>query len=63
MTQAAAAAKLSINQPKVSVLKHYRLEGFSVERLMGYLTALSSDIEIRIRPPKCSPGRIGIKAA
>jgi len=45
------------------VLKHYRLEGFSVERLMGYLTALSSDIEIRIRPPKCSPGRIGIEAA
>jgi predicted XRE-type DNA-binding protein len=52
LTQAEAAAALSINQPKVSALKHYKLEGYSVERLMGFLTALGSDIEIRIRPPQ-----------
>lgn len=63
MTQATAAAKLSINQPKVSALKHYRLEGFSVERLMGFLTALGSDIEIRIRSPKRTPGQITVEAA
>ena len=62
LTQAAAAARLSINQPKVSALKHYRLEGFSVERLMGFLTALGSDIEIRIRPPKKTPGQIRVEA-
>ena len=65
-TQAAAAAALSINQPKISALKHYKLEGFSVERLMMFLTALGSDIEIRIRAPKrptSSPGHIVVEAA
>ena len=62
LTQAEAAAALSINQPKVSALKHYKLEGYSVERLMGFLTALGSDIEIRIGPPKRSPGRIRVEA-
>jgi len=63
LTQAAAASKLAVNQPKVSALKHYRLEGFSVERLMGFLTALGIDVEIRIHPPKRSPGRIRVEAA
>jgi predicted XRE-type DNA-binding protein len=42
LTQAAAAAALSINQPKISALKHYKLEEFSVQRLMTFLTALGS---------------------
>jgi predicted XRE-type DNA-binding protein len=66
LNQAAAAAALSINQPKVSALKHYKLDGFSVERLMTFLTALGSDIEIRIRAPKrdsSTPGRILVEAA
>jgi predicted XRE-type DNA-binding protein len=65
LTQAAAAIALSINQPKISALKHYKLEGFSVERLMTFLTALGSDIEIRVRLPKrsSSPGRILVNAA
>jgi predicted XRE-type DNA-binding protein len=62
LNQAEAAAALSINQPKVSALKHYKPEGYSVERLMGFLTALGSDVEIRIRPPKRSPGRIRVEA-
>lgn len=65
-TQTRVASVLGINQPKVSALKHYKLDGFSVERLMGYLTALGSDIEIRIRAPKgssSSPGRISVAAA
>ena len=40
LTQAAAAARLGLNQPKVSALRNYRLDGFSVERLMTLLTAL-----------------------
>jgi predicted XRE-type DNA-binding protein len=65
LTQAAAAAKLSISQSKVSLLKHYKLKGFSVERLMLILTALGSDIEIRIRPPASGrrAGRIVVEAA
>lgn len=63
LRQVAAAAALSISQPKVSALKHYKLDGFSVERLMAFLNALGSDIEIRIGPAKRSPGRISIQPA
>jgi predicted XRE-type DNA-binding protein len=65
LTQAAAAAKLGINQPKVSALANYKLEGFSVERLMTFLTALDQDVEIVIKPKARSErtGRISIVAA
>jgi predicted XRE-type DNA-binding protein len=49
LIQAAAAEKLGINQPKVSALANYKLDGFSVERLMTFLTALDQDVEIVIR--------------
>ena len=49
LTQAAAAARLGLNQPKVSALRNYKLDGFSVERLMTLLTALDQDVEIVIR--------------
>jgi predicted XRE-type DNA-binding protein len=48
-TQADAANQLGISQPKVSALLNYKLEGFSVERLMHFLTALDQDLEIVIR--------------
>ena len=48
LTQAAAAKLLGVNQPKVSALANYRLEGFSVERVMTFLTALGRDVEITI---------------
>ena len=38
-----------VPQPKVSALKNYRLDQFSVERLMEFLTALNQDVEIMIR--------------
>ena len=44
LTQAAAAARLGLNQPKVSALRNYKLEGFSVERLMTLLNALDQDV-------------------
>lgn len=49
LPQAAAARLLDINQPKISALVNYRLEGFSVERLMHFLNALDRDVEIVIR--------------
>lgn len=48
LTQAQAAARLGILQPHVSELAHYRLERFSVERLMQFLAALGQEVEIRI---------------
>jgi predicted XRE-type DNA-binding protein len=49
LSQTAAARLLDINQPKISALVNYRLEGFSVERLMNFLNALDRDVEIVIR--------------
>ena len=54
LSQAAASEVLKINQPKVSALANYRLDGFSVERLMNFLNALGRDVEIVIRK---APGR------
>lgn len=49
LSQSSAARHLGINQPKISALSHYRLDGFSVERLMHLLGRLGCDIEIVIR--------------
>lgn len=64
VSQTAAAALLDINQPKVSALKHFKLDGFSVERLMSFLLALGQDVEIRIRSRGASKtaGRISVQA-
>ena len=59
LSQIAVAELLSVNQPKVSALQNYKLNGFSVERLMTFLTGLGSDIEIRIRKPKRASNRAG----
>lgn len=50
LKQREIAELLSISQPKVSALRNYRLDQFSVERLMEFLTALNHDVEIMIRP-------------
>jgi len=65
LSQAAAAKVLGVSQPKVSALRHYKLAGFSVERLMNLLTALDQDIEIVIRrkPRSRRAARISVVAA
>lgn len=40
LNQVTAAARLQVVQAKISALKNYRLDGFSVERLMSFLPAL-----------------------
>jgi predicted XRE-type DNA-binding protein len=50
LTQAAAAALLGIDQPKVSRLLRGYLTNFSVERLMHFLTLLGRDVEITVKP-------------
>jgi predicted XRE-type DNA-binding protein len=65
LPQTEAAHRLGINQPKISALSNYRLEGFSVERLMHFLNALDQDIEIVIRrkPHTRQAARIVVTAA
>ena len=65
LSQNAVARQLGINQPKVSALLNYKLEGFSVERLMRFLTALDQDIDIVIRnkPRSRRSARIIVSAA
>ena len=65
LTQAEAAKVLGVTQPKVSALRHYKLAGFSVERLMTLLTALDQDVEIVIKrkPRSRRAARISIVAA
>jgi predicted XRE-type DNA-binding protein len=54
LSQTVASEILKVNQPKISALANYRLDGFSVERLMNFLNALGRDVEIVIRK---APGR------
>jgi len=65
LSQTAAARRLKVNQPKVSALSNYQLDGFSVERLMNFVTALDRDVDIvirRVRSPR-KGGRILVTAA
>jgi len=64
LTQAEVATRLGINQPKVSALLHFKLKGFSVERLMHFLVGLGHDVEILVKPKSGSrSARIAVKAA
>ena len=55
LAQDRAARVLGIRQPHVSDLVRYRLNRFSVERLMDFLTRLGKDVQIRIAAR--APGR------
>jgi predicted XRE-type DNA-binding protein len=46
LSQKAAAKLLGINQPKVSTLQRFRLDGFPVGRLTQFATALHYDVVI-----------------
>ena len=50
LTQTKAAQMLGIPQPHVSELVNYKLNRFSSERLMHFMTRLDRDVEIVIRP-------------
>jgi predicted XRE-type DNA-binding protein len=62
LKQADTAAILGIPQPKVSALANYRLDHFSVERIISFLNALNQDVEILIRPSREDIGRTSVFA-
>ncbi len=50
LTQTKAARLLGLDQPKVSALVRGRVEGYSIDRLFRFLTALGQRVEITVRP-------------
>ena len=50
LTQTKAAKLLGLDQPKVSALVRGRVEGYSIDRLFRFLTALGQRVEITVRP-------------
>ena len=54
-TQTEAAARLGIDQGKVSKLLAGQMAGFSVERLVHFLSLLGQDVEVTVR--QAPPGR------
>lgn len=63
LNQVKAAARLNVSQQTISALKNYRLDGFSIERLISFLLAPGQDVEITTRPQKTagSHGRIAVQ--
>ncbi len=57
LTQAKAAALFGLGQPKVSALIRGRVEGYSLDRLLRFLTALGQRVEITVRPNGAVTGR------
>ena len=60
--QTDAAAILRVPQSKVSALANYRLDHFSVEKLMSFLNLLDCDVEIVIRPRRDAIGHTSVFA-
>ncbi len=58
LSQPAAAALLHMPQPAISALMNYRLDGFSVQRLIRILNGIGKDVVIQVADNK-APGRTG----
>ena len=61
LAQERTAKLLGMRQPHVSDLVRYRLNRFSVERLMDFLTRLGRDVEIRIAPRRSGRRRSAVQ--
>jgi len=64
LTQTQAATLLGVDQPKVSQIYRGRLDDFSIERLMRFLTTLHRDVRIVVEEtPRRRRGRLTVEAA
>jgi predicted XRE-type DNA-binding protein len=63
LTQAEAAKRMGISQPKVSDLMRGDFANFSERKLMDCLTRLGYDIEIKVRPAGADIGHLTLAVA
>jgi predicted XRE-type DNA-binding protein len=54
LNQTEAATITGMTQPKVSQVRHYKLQNISLERLMQALVSLDQHVEIVVRPARRS---------
>ncbi len=59
LTQTEAGKLMGISQPEVSRLFKGNFREYSIDRLMGFLTAFDHDVEIVVRPHKSQAGETG----
>jgi predicted XRE-type DNA-binding protein len=52
LTQAQAGKRMGISQPEVSRMFKGHFGEYSIDRLMGFLTAFDRDVEIVVKPHK-----------
>ena len=63
LTQAEVAKLLGIRQPKVSELLRGRLDGFSTDRLLRFITLLGYDVQIKVSKARAhSQGHLEVRA-
>lgn len=62
LTQTAAAKRIGVAQPDLSKILRGNFSGFSLERLLGFIRLLGSDVEIKIKPARKSEeeGRLSL---
>lgn len=64
LTQTEAGKRMGLKQPKVSDILAGRLTGYSVERLMRFLTLLGQDVQVTVRPHRSrGPARLQLVIA
>ena len=56
LSQTEAAAITGMTQPKVSQVRHYKLQNISLERLMQALVSLDQHVEIIVQPAQRAHG-------
>ena len=61
LTQAEAGEILGIPRPRVSDLKRGQLEKFSMEKLLGFLTALDQDVDIVVHPKTSDSSHVRVR--
>lgn len=61
-TQGEAAKLLGIRQPKVSELLRGRLDGFSTDRLLRFITQLGYNVQIKVSKANALQGHVEVMA-
>jgi predicted XRE-type DNA-binding protein len=52
ISQTTAAKLMGVAQPDLSKLLKGRVTGFSLDRLLGFVRALGTDVEIKLKPSR-----------